>query len=70
MIPPYRQMFYQYGDLQLQEARDILDQNIGGECLEKSGWYVAGTEDKLREVLTQSINRHLRPQDRSMDSDS
>merc|ERR1712142_691752 len=58
-IPPYRQMFYQYGDIQLPAAQDILLESKGEVCMEKSGWYVSGTEDKLREVLTQSINRQL-----------
>jgi len=66
-IPPYRQMFYQYGDLQLQAAHDILAENVGDKCLEKSGWYLPGTEDKLREVLTRSINKNLRP-DKSNES--
>ena len=66
-IPPYRQMFYQYGDLHLQRAQDILRENLGRECLEKSGWFLSGTEDRLREVLTESINKHLRP-DRSAES--
>merc|ERR1719394_1182469 len=60
-VPPYRQMFYQYGDIQLQAAHDILAENVGDKCLEKSGWYIPGTEDKLREVLTRSINKNLRP---------
>ena len=73
-IPPYRQMFYQYGDLQLAAAQEILADSGGEECLEKSGWYKLGTEDRLRLALTQSISRHLRqgtlqhPVDRSTDS--
>ena len=66
-IPPYRQMFYQYGDLELPEAQAILAESRGAECLEKSGWFVTGTEDRLREALTRSINQHLRP-DKSADS--
>ena len=31
-------------------------------CNEKSGWYVQGTEDRLREALTGSINRQLAKQ--------
>jgi len=59
-VPPYRQMFYQYGDLQLAEAQEILASSGGeGQCREKSGWYQSGTEDRLREALTQSINNHL-----------
>ena len=61
-VPPYRQMFYQYGDLQVEEAQEILSASGGEECLEKSGWFLAGTEDRLREALTRSINKHLRPE--------
>ena len=73
-IPPYRQMFYQYGDLQLASAQEILADSHGEECLEKSGWFKIGTEDRLRVALTQSISRYLRPDtvpvDRSTDSDN
>ena len=55
-------MFYQYGDLQVEEAQQILRASGGQECLEKSGWFLAGTEDRVREALTQSINKHLRPE--------
>ena len=58
-VPPYRQMFYQYGDIQLAAAKDILEESKGDVCMEKSGWYVSGTEDRLREVLTHSINKQL-----------
>jgi len=58
-VPPYRQMFYQYGDIQLAAAQEILAESRGEVCMEKSGWFVSGTEDRLREVLTQSINRQL-----------
>jgi len=69
-IPPYRQMFYQYGDLALPEAQAILAESRGAECLEKSGWFVAGTEDRLREALTRSINQHLRPDKSAESSDA
>ena len=69
-IPPYRQMFYQYGDLDLKEAKDILAESRGTECLEKSGWFLAGTEDRLREALTRTINKHLRPDKSAESSDA
>ena len=69
-VPPYRQMFYQYGDLHLEEAQDILRSSPGQECLEKSGWFLPGTEDKLREALTQSINKHLRPEKLQSETDT
>jgi len=61
-VPPYRQMFYQYGDLQLDEAKEILASSGSEVCNEKSGWFVQGTEDRLREALTGSINRQLAKQ--------
>jgi len=69
-IPPYRQMFYQYGDIQLEAAQDILKESKGDSCMEKSGWFVSGTEDRLREVLTQSINRQLSKEREQMASKS
>ena len=69
-IPPYRQMFYQYGDLELPAAQAILAESRGAECLEKSGWFVTGTEDRLREALTRSINQHLRPDKSAESSDA
>lgn len=59
-IPPYRQMFYQYGDLQLEIVQSMLAAcPMSAKCDEKSGWFPAGTEDKLREILTQNINTKL-----------
>jgi len=59
-VPPYRQMFYQYGDILLAEVQDLLSGlPVSRQCEEKAGWYPTGTEDRLREILTQSINREL-----------
>ena len=61
-VPPSRQMFYQYGDLQLDEAKvtsslslplyflffqEILANSASEVCNEKSGWFVQGTEDRF-----------------------
>lgn len=58
-VPPYRQMFYQYGDLLLPAAQDIIASSSASECGERAGWFVPGTEDRLREALTKSINYSL-----------
>merc|ERR1719228_2999048 len=59
-IPPYRQMFYQFGDLQLPAAQDLLQSSVRStSCDEKSGWFPAQTEERLREILTQNINTRL-----------
>ena len=39
--------------------QEILSKSGSDHCDEKSGWFVSGTEDELREVLTQSINRQI-----------
>lgn len=59
-IPPYRQMFYQYKDLYLDAAQEVIQANYEGvKCDEKHGWYKPGTDDKLRNILTASINEVL-----------
>ena len=42
--------------------QEILAMSGSEVCNEKSGWYVQGTEDRLREALTGSINRQLAKQ--------
>ena len=61
-VPPCRQMFYQFKDLEVDEAQALLSESETGEgatCDEKNGWFLPGTDQKLREILTRSINRHL-----------
>ena len=39
-IPPYRQMFYQFRDLELQEAQDVIRENKIQSCDgERNGWF-------------------------------
>jgi len=69
-IPPYRQMFYQFGDLQLDSAQALLSSSSRLErCDEKSGWFPPGTEERLRDILTQNINNRISADrtDRRMD---
>jgi len=58
-IPPSRQMFYQYCDIQIEDAQKLLESSGSTECCEKSGWYVSGTEEKLRDLITDLINQHI-----------
>jgi len=59
-IPPYRQMFYQYGDLQVALAQELLASSSRlDRCDEKSGWFPSGTEERLRDLLTQNINNRI-----------
>jgi len=61
-IPPYRQMFYQYCDIQIAEAQELLAGSKGPVCSERSGWFLPGTEEKLRNLLTGVINTHISQQ--------
>jgi len=61
-IPPYRQMFYQYCDIQLEDAQKLLECSGTSECSEKSGWYEPGTEEKLRNIISDIINAHISEQ--------
>lgn len=61
-IPPCRQMFYQYKDLQLDQAQALLTDlksKMVDKCDEKWGWFPVGTDIQLREILTKSINEQL-----------
>ncbi|XP_023324634.1 general transcription factor 3C polypeptide 5 [Eurytemora carolleeae] len=58
-IPPYRQMFYQYCDIEIESAQELLERNHSETCSERSGWFNPGTEEKLRNLLTEIINTHI-----------
>ena len=61
-IPPYRQMFYQYCDIHIQAAQELLQTSQApatGGCSERSGWFLAGTEEKLRNMITNVINEDI-----------
>ena len=62
-IPAHRQMFYQFKDLEVEEAREVIRRCLRtdgrAKCDEKNGWFEAGTDNKLRDVLTRHLSRHL-----------
>ncbi|XP_040573290.1 general transcription factor 3C polypeptide 5 [Lepeophtheirus salmonis] len=61
-IPPYRQMFYQFKDLQHEEAQNLIRKSYfsrNSKCNEKSGWFLPGTDQKLRDLLTVTLNEHI-----------
>jgi len=67
MVPPHRQMFYQYKDILLPEVQKIFkdalkdqaSKEVTMECDEKFGWYKAGADDKVRTILTNSVTKTL-----------
>ena len=68
VIPPCRQMFYQYKDIKLKEAEDLVKSKRKAvkassdtllTCDERNGWFEAGLDAALREVMTKSITHSL-----------
>ncbi|RVE65406.1 hypothetical protein OJAV_G00116200 [Oryzias javanicus] len=59
MLPLYRQMFYQLCDLDVDSIREMIEQSTGTgqQCLERDGWCVAGTTDKLRDLISSMIKK-------------
>ncbi|XP_012685532.2 general transcription factor 3C polypeptide 5 [Clupea harengus] len=62
MLPPYRQMFYQLCDLEVEQIRSIIHQNDGKEegCDERDGWCVPRTADELRDIMSAMIKHTVR----------
>ncbi|KAK3864002.1 hypothetical protein Pcinc_030264 [Petrolisthes cinctipes] len=63
MIPPYRQMFYQYCDIQVPEIQKLLEESIlsgaNKVCSEKHGWLPAGVEARCRDIMSRLIEKTL-----------
>merc|ERR1712018_164033 len=66
VIPPCRQMFYQYKDIKLDEAQNLVQSKMKKSmpketqiCSERNGWFEAGLDAGLREIMTKSITQSL-----------
>ena len=66
VIPPCRQMFYQYKDIKLEEAENLVKlktkkgmQKDAQTCSERNGWFEGGLDSALREIMTKSITQSL-----------
>ena len=65
VIPPCRQMFYQYKDIKLEEAQNLVKSKIKKSaqdiqsCSERNGWFEPGLDAGLREIMTKSITQSL-----------
>ncbi|XP_004375849.1 general transcription factor 3C polypeptide 5 [Trichechus manatus latirostris] len=61
-LPPYRQMFYQFCDLNVEELQKIIHRNDGAEnvCTERDGWCLPKTSDDLRNAMSGMIRQALR----------
>ncbi|XP_063067511.1 general transcription factor 3C polypeptide 5-like isoform X1 [Engraulis encrasicolus] len=62
MLPPYRQMFYQLCDLEVDQIQSIIHRNDGKEevCDERDGWCMARTADELRDIMSLMIKKTIR----------
>ncbi|XP_032220097.2 general transcription factor 3C polypeptide 5 [Nematostella vectensis] len=54
-LPTQKQMFYQLCDLHVSEIQALVSANDGQEteCLEREGWCLPGTLDKIRDILVE-----------------
>ncbi|KAG8447581.1 hypothetical protein GDO86_014910 [Hymenochirus boettgeri] len=61
-LPPYRQMFYQLCDLQVDNLQAIVKSNDGTEteCTERDGWCIPKTSEKLRDCMSIMIKQIIR----------
>ncbi|KAM5299457.1 general transcription factor 3C polypeptide 5 [Ctenodactylus gundi] len=61
-LPPYRQMFYQLCDLNVEELQRIIHRNDGSEtlCTERDGWCLPKTSDDLRDTMSLMIRQTIR----------
>ncbi|XP_007670967.2 general transcription factor 3C polypeptide 5 [Ornithorhynchus anatinus] len=61
-LPPYRQMFYQLCDLNVEGLQKIIHRNDGqeAECTERDGWCLQKTSDELRDTMSLMIRQIIR----------
>ncbi|OPJ67726.1 general transcription factor 3C polypeptide 5 [Patagioenas fasciata monilis] len=61
-LPPYRQMFYQLCDLNVESLQKIIHRNDGteSECTERDGWCLPKTSDDLRDSMSLMIKHIIR----------
>ncbi|XP_030063619.1 general transcription factor 3C polypeptide 5 isoform X1 [Microcaecilia unicolor] len=61
-LPPYRQMFYQLCDLNVESLQKIIRRNEGEEevCTEKDGWCLQKTSDELRDSMSLMVRKLIR----------
>ncbi|KAJ8679851.1 hypothetical protein QAD02_015638 [Eretmocerus hayati] len=64
VVPPSRQMFYQYCDLHVPEIQDMLEKHVGPApgtpCHEKLGWLPVGFDEMCREIINKQVRVELR----------
>ncbi|XP_035246853.1 general transcription factor 3C polypeptide 5 [Anguilla anguilla] len=61
-LPPYRQMFFQLCDLEVESIKKLIHQNDGKEeeCNERDGWCIPRTSDELRDIMSALIKQTIR----------
>lgn len=58
LIPPARQLSYQLKDIEIDEVQVILHSNDGrepDECSERDGWLPEGSIDRIRKIMSKSL---------------
>lgn len=64
MIPPSRQMFYQYCDLHVPQIQAMLEKlpepSADAKCHERTGWMPKGIDAQCREIINKLVTQVLR----------
>ncbi|XP_069699297.1 general transcription factor 3C polypeptide 5 isoform X4 [Periplaneta americana] len=72
-IPPSRQMFYQYCDIDVPEIQEMLEKipcpPPGGKCHERLGWMPSGIDDRCREIISKLVTNVLMQDNEAHESD-
>ena len=56
-LPPSRQIFYQLKNICLPEVNLLITKYKISQCDEKNGWFKSGLDDKLRNLLAETIKQ-------------
>lgn len=77
MVPPSRQMFYQYCDVHVPEIQEMMEKLPlplpDTKCHERDGWLPSGFADQCREIINNLVVEILKtvgPADESMTSEA
>ena len=67
-VPRNKQIFYQVKNIELDEVKEILEEQPKDICDEKDGWWPAGTIDRIRSLILSHVDRQLDADDTSINT--
>ena len=67
-VPRNKQIFYQVKNIELDEVKEVLEEQPKDICDEKDGWWPVGTIDKIRSLILSHVDRQLDADEASIDT--